>query len=398
MTTSTTNGTDYTLANGVLSVNNGFSGTITSTATFNNELQTKEIDFIYDHNGMRTGKIVSENGKVEITEYTLHGKLITHLTKRTVDENGDETIQELHFFYDGRTKLSLLEFNGNKYRYIYNKQGDVIAIIDTLGNTMVEYRYDVWGCHLVTGSMSNTLGKENPFRYRGYVYDNETGFYYLKTRYYCPEVNCFINDDILVSSAPSILGKNMFRYCLNNPIQAIDSDGRSSKKLDGEQPIVVDIPRQPVPVDIPRQKVVIDVPITSVHARRQLFINAEVARNKVHNPAGENLISWWIGMVGSGKPWDYKNLEGTERPTWLRDESFILEGYEIKDDEAYGNFHYGFVGYAMGFDPIVLTAGSIYAHFVDRESLLKGIVDFKNVEMKDWPDIVAGIEMAKNYY
>ena len=70
MTTSTVNGTDCALNAGTLSVNNGFTGTLTSTATFSDEAQTREIDFIYDHNGMRTAKIVSENGRVEMTEYT----------------------------------------------------------------------------------------------------------------------------------------------------------------------------------------------------------------------------------------------------------------------------------------------------------------------------------------
>ena len=69
VTTSTTNGTDYALNVGTLSVNSGFTGTMTSTATFSDKAQTREIDFIYDHNGMRTAKIVSENGRVETTEY-----------------------------------------------------------------------------------------------------------------------------------------------------------------------------------------------------------------------------------------------------------------------------------------------------------------------------------------
>ena len=53
---------------------------------------------------------------------------------------------------------------------------------------MVEYRYDAWGKPLgTTGSMADTLGVENPFRYRGYVYDGETGLYVTAARYYDPE-------------------------------------------------------------------------------------------------------------------------------------------------------------------------------------------------------------------
>ena len=62
----------------------------------------------------------------------------------------------------------------NKYSYVKNLQGDVIAILNAMGGTVVEYKYDAWGNILsVTGSMSATLGAINPFRYRGCYYDTE---------------------------------------------------------------------------------------------------------------------------------------------------------------------------------------------------------------------------------
>ena len=134
-------------------MNNGFTGTITSTATFNSDVQTREIDFIYDHNGMRTTKIVSENGRLEITEYTLHGKLITHMTKRTVDESGAESTEELHFFYDAQSRPTFVKWNNAIYRYVHNLQGDIVGIVDNTGNLVVEYRYDAWGKSLsITGT------------------------------------------------------------------------------------------------------------------------------------------------------------------------------------------------------------------------------------------------------
>ena len=205
-------------------MNNGFSGTITSTATFNNEVQTKEIDFIYDHNGMRTGKIVSENGRVEITEYTLHGKLITHMTKRTVDEDGDETTQELHFFYDVNERPSMLEFNSEVYQFVYNVQDDVIGIIDKAGVLVVEYHYDGWGTLMFTsGEMKNTLGMLNPFTFRGYVWDKASGLYYLRSRWYNPENGRFVNADTLI--VKSVLGQNVFCYCWNNSTNYVDITG-----------------------------------------------------------------------------------------------------------------------------------------------------------------------------
>jgi RHS repeat-associated protein len=48
----------------------------------------------------------------------------------------------------------------------------------------------------VTGSLANTLGADNPLRYRGYVYDTQTRLYYLQSRYYDPEIGRFINADV----------------------------------------------------------------------------------------------------------------------------------------------------------------------------------------------------------
>ena len=75
-------------------------------------------------------------------------------------------------------------------------QGDVVALIDANGTQVVEYGYDVWGNPISkTGSLAATIGTLNPFRYRGYVYDEETGLYYLRSRYYNPVWRRFISSD-----------------------------------------------------------------------------------------------------------------------------------------------------------------------------------------------------------
>ena len=77
----------------------------------------------------------------------------------------------------------------------------------------------------ISGTYASTLGQNNPIRYRGYYYDSETGFYYVSSRYYDPEIGRFINADSLVSTGQGILGNNMFAYCLNDPVNYEDSDG-----------------------------------------------------------------------------------------------------------------------------------------------------------------------------
>ena len=92
-------------------------------------------------------------------------------------------------------------------------------------------RFDSWGKLLSTsGSLASTLGKNNPFRYRGYVYDEETGFYYLQSRYYNPVVGRFISADVLLSTGQGVIGHNAYAYCLNDPINSVDSTGNFSFK------------------------------------------------------------------------------------------------------------------------------------------------------------------------
>ena len=65
-----------------------------------------------------------------------------------------------------------------------NPQGDITYIYDIDGNRVVTYNYDAWGNILsISGTKASTIGRYNPFRYRGYYYDTETGFYYLNSRY-----------------------------------------------------------------------------------------------------------------------------------------------------------------------------------------------------------------------
>ena len=117
--------------------------------------------------------------------FILYGKRTTHLTRRTVDESGAESTEELHFFYEEQSVPTFAECNGVKYHYIHNSRGDIVGIVDSAGNLVVEYKYDAWGKPLsITGTLKTTLGRLNPLRYRGHVYDSDSGFYYLRTRYY----------------------------------------------------------------------------------------------------------------------------------------------------------------------------------------------------------------------
>ena len=173
-------------------------------------------EFVYDADGLRVQKTV--NGVA--TKYTLHGKNIVHMTSGT---------DEMHFFYDAQNRPAVVVYNGTAYAYVKSLQGDIVAILDENGNTVVSYGYDAWGAPLwCTGELAETLGKVQPFRYRGYVFDEKTGLYYLRSRYYNPQWGRFVNADSLIVSENAI-SQNLFRYCKNSPISRKDTNGARSK-------------------------------------------------------------------------------------------------------------------------------------------------------------------------
>lgn len=139
------------------------------------------------------------------------------------------------FSYDANGRVVAVDYSTDggitytTYYYLRNAQGDIVKLIDGNGNTVVEYVYDSWGKKLsTTGTLAATLGANQPFRYRGYVYDEETGWYYLQSRYYDPTTGRFISADVYLSTGQGVLGHNAFAYCLNNPICRIDPAGSLS--------------------------------------------------------------------------------------------------------------------------------------------------------------------------
>ena len=113
------------------------------------------------------------------------------------------------FLYDEKGNKYGFDYNGTKYYYIFNVQGDVIGILNQAGQKIVSYTYDPWGKVLsVDGSEASTIGQINPIRYRGYYYDTETGFYYLQSRYYDPTTRRFLNADGKLTGSAQVQGYN----------------------------------------------------------------------------------------------------------------------------------------------------------------------------------------------
>ena len=182
--------------------------------------------YLYDESGLRTKKTV---GGVVTNYHVINGVLYGEYT-------GSHRL--LYMFDEAGTRYSFL-YNGSTYYYVFNGQGDVIGITDGYGNMLARYTYDAWGKPLtitdgagndVSGNASH-IANVNPFRYRGYYYDKESGLYYVGSRYYDPQTGRFINADGYVSTGQGLTGNNMFAYCGNDPINRSDPSGLFWKEI-----------------------------------------------------------------------------------------------------------------------------------------------------------------------
>ena len=182
----------------------------------------------------RTGSTTLVKTVTETYDYVYNGDRLSQVKKTTSTTTSSGTTNAtdtLNFTYDANGTPMAVKHNNTNYYYVTNLQGDVTAILNTSGTAVASYTYDAWGNILTTGgSMASTLGTLNPLRYRGYVYDTETGLYYLRSRYYNPVMGRFINSD-----DPANLGAdeglnsfNLFAYCTNNPVNRFDENGNWS--------------------------------------------------------------------------------------------------------------------------------------------------------------------------
>ena len=172
-----------------------------------------DISYKYNYDGTRTEKTV--NGTT--TKYHLVNGNVTYET------DGTDTI---YYTYDNSGNILSMNLNNTEYYYLKNAQGDIIGLTDNTGTQVVSYTYDSWGKLIsIDGTLKDTVGVKNPYRYRGYRYDTETGLYYLQSRYYNPEWGRFINTDSELGNTGELLGHNIFAYCKNNSVNLEDPMG-----------------------------------------------------------------------------------------------------------------------------------------------------------------------------
>ena len=271
---------------------------------------------------------------------TLNGKV----ARETIRTNNTLTAV-LDFVYDESGKPFALKYSTNgtsfqTYYYVLNLQGDVVKLIHYIPGfeyeSVATYEYDAWG----NVSSSGRLAEINPLRYRGYYYDNETGFYYLQSRYYDPANRRFISADVYASTGQGFVGTNMFAYCNNKPIINSDPSGHALRFnltaiCDGGSGY------------LDRTK---DV-------KRVLRENYEQAKRWGWELDGP--FEFYDAVKDGGK-WDYKRLpKGSE---WIpRNGVFSVNGKKMTAEQL-GNINYGFTGSVLGFPaPVLRMAGGFVA-------------------------------------
>ena len=163
-------------------------------------------------------------------------------TLHTYKVNGTQIVSEtwgihtIFYVYDENGSIAGMRYRTSNYaegvfdEFLFEKnlQGDVVAIYNASGTKLVSYTYDAWGKVTTTyhNNGASTAARFNPFKYRGYYHDDDTGLYYLNSRYYDPGTGRFINADVYVSTGKGIIGNNMYAYCNNNPIMYVDTTGQ----------------------------------------------------------------------------------------------------------------------------------------------------------------------------
>ena len=184
-----------------------------------------EVTFSYDSDGKRVKKT---GGGIE-TKYYYNGNTLSGLVRKAAN-NTEAAKTTVQFVYDTQGKPFMLRVNGKTdYFYLYNGLGDVVGLIDSSNKVVVRYQYNSWGKATSSEDTSGvSLATLNPFRYRKYVYDPETGLYCLGSRYYDLEVGRFVNaddTDVIFAKPQELYHKNLYVYCDNNPVVRRDIQG-----------------------------------------------------------------------------------------------------------------------------------------------------------------------------
>lgn len=225
----------------------------------------------------------------------------------TVACSNNAVVYEISYDQNG-SPLTMTK-DGQTYYYILNGHKDVVGLTDASGNNVVSYKYDAWGNIL---SQSGSMSEENPYRYAGYRYDEESKLYYLMARYYNADERVFLTKDAFAGSIKQPLSLNKYVYNQGDPVNYIDPEGEAKRK---------------------KYKNANDWFLKTART------NEKAAKKHRYN------LKWFYNQVKNKGPWDYKQK--------LKGNYYTLFG-EVVSKQDIGNIHYGYVGTALGVSAVTL--------------------------------------------
>ncbi|KAB3527512.1 RHS repeat-associated core domain-containing protein [Alkaliphilus serpentinus] len=180
----------------------------------------------YDGLGLRIATI--ENGLRY--DFTLHnGSIITEtngngdLVTRSI--RGIGLVAQISGKGDKKHYLSNDQEEGAINYYLHNAHGDVVSLVTGSGEVLNSYQYDAFG-----NLRNYTETVKNRFLYAGEQYDSLTGEYYLRARYYNPQLGRFTQEDVYRGD-----GLNLYIYVSNNPIMYVDPSGHYAIYFDDSE-------------------------------------------------------------------------------------------------------------------------------------------------------------------
>ncbi|MFU1796223.1 RHS repeat-associated core domain-containing protein [Paenibacillus azoreducens] len=192
---------------------------ITSTYNVWDQLESTTKDgltteYVYEMQGLRLSKTTDTS----TTRYAYNnsGEVIAEL-------NGTNQAIANYIWGPDRLLAKKEAATGKNYLYLYNGHGDVVQIIDPTGQVVNKYQYDEWG-----NILSEQEQIQNSFKYAGEILDEETGYYYLRARYYDPADGRFISKDTHEGQINNPLSLNLYTYVNNNPLINIDPSGNDA--------------------------------------------------------------------------------------------------------------------------------------------------------------------------
>ena len=292
--------------------------------------------------------------------------------------------------------------------YVYNARGDTVQLVKN-NAVVVSYTYDAFG-----NLTSQTGESDNPFLYCSEYFDEETGTYYLRARYYDPANGRFTQQDAwgyMDTSDP--LSLNLYTYCCNNPVMYVDPSGcivsgwdianctkdeiEELKRLTNDwykaesvgDKAAMDRAHKDavairtkylstietvnedghISIKLPQEDVDRGVLVVTINGDQYMDVTTPL-----NNALAESRQSffdhsldflWFIGQVDNNKNWDIKLQQpwettiGVTYPGSINKPVVFMEAFVTP--ENLGNFTYGYLGSYAGYGYLVLFAGRNYA-------------------------------------